>query len=93
MMDLKDIIKWFVPCFHLLLMKKVRKIDVKLTLVCCLFLFFISGAACDAEVSDSVEKTFLNENFNLSSTVQNTSRNDSIENGERNLKESFSTGK
>lgn len=37
-MDLKEIIKWFIPCFHILLAVFV-KMDTKLTFVY-LFLFF-----------------------------------------------------
>lgn len=36
-MDIKDIIKWFIPCFHLLL--RFARMNVRLTFVC-LFLLF-----------------------------------------------------
>lgn len=38
-MDLKEIIKWFIPCFHILLLKKVKMCG-RLTFIC-LFLLFI----------------------------------------------------
>ncbi|KAJ8707253.1 hypothetical protein PYW08_011387 [Mythimna loreyi] len=39
-MDLKEIIKWFIPCFHILLLKKIKMCG-RLTFIC-LFLLFIS---------------------------------------------------
>ncbi|XP_050359083.1 uncharacterized protein LOC126779209 [Nymphalis io] len=37
-MDLKEIIKWFIPCFHVLLYYRIYKMDFRLTI--CLFLLF-----------------------------------------------------
>lgn len=49
-MDLKEIIKWFIPCFHRLLRVFTRKFDVCLTFAC-LFLFFFTCPSLAAKVS------------------------------------------
>lgn len=46
-MDLKEIIKWFIPCFHILL--AVLK-DRRLTFVC-LFLLFNMRVSCAAKLN------------------------------------------
>lgn len=54
MMDLKEIIKWFIPCFHILQIK----IDTKMIFVC-LFLFFnlCASAGVNSVSENSVEST------------------------------------
>ncbi|KAJ8704451.1 hypothetical protein PYW07_011639 [Mythimna separata] len=57
-MDLKEIIKWFIPCFHILLLKKVKMCG-RLTFIC-LFLLFIlrpsygQGVDANSLVSDDI---------------------------------------
>ncbi|XP_049882871.1 uncharacterized protein LOC126378503 [Pectinophora gossypiella] len=64
MMDLKDIIKWFIPCFHILLLKK-RKMSKKIVVIC-LFLFF--NIIC-AEVSDVVSENSLVQTKNVGDSL------------------------
>ncbi|KAL4706257.1 hypothetical protein ACJJTC_017424 [Scirpophaga incertulas] len=50
-MDLREIIRWFIPCFHILL-NIFNKMDTRLTLVC-LFLFFNSCPTYGAKVNSA----------------------------------------
>lgn len=60
-MDLKEIIKWFIPCFHIL----QKKMDLKVIVVC-LFLFFNLCSRAEASVSvNNLENTKnLDNNYN-----------------------------
>ncbi|XP_035455537.2 uncharacterized protein LOC118279833 isoform X2 [Spodoptera frugiperda] len=51
MMDLKEIIKWFIPCFHILLMKKVKMCRF---IFICLFLLFILRPSYASDASKLV---------------------------------------
>ncbi|OWR47141.1 hypothetical protein KGM_210190 [Danaus plexippus plexippus] len=68
MMDLKEIIKWFIPCFHLLLNDRSFKMDVPLTVFCLLLLFAYPSSAAklysDNEVS-SVDSNLSNFTKNI----------------------------
>lgn len=77
-MDLREIIKWFIPCFHILLMgaryKKTRWILV------CLFLVFQSRGALAAPGDASVRIVDA-ETKNVDSyneTYSNVNQSDSI---------------
>ncbi|XP_063898308.1 uncharacterized protein LOC110381583 [Helicoverpa armigera] len=71
-MDLKEIIKWFIPCFHILLLKKVKMFG-RLTYIV-LFLLFIWRPGCGANanlVSDSIDtknvvSSYLDSKYNQS---------------------------
>lgn len=65
MMDLKEIIKWFIPCFHILLYYKRVKM-IKMTHVFCLFLIFLARPSFGANVnsfSDANTKNVVNYNY------------------------------
>ncbi|XP_026741996.1 uncharacterized protein LOC113504092 isoform X2 [Trichoplusia ni] len=55
-MDLKEIIKWFIPCFHILLLKRVKMFNF---VYVCLFLLFICrpgyGAGVNSLVSGDID--------------------------------------
>ncbi|VVC97431.1 unnamed protein product [Leptidea sinapis] len=65
MMDIKDIIKWFIPCFHVLLWC-ARKISARLTVVC-LFLIlcptYEAKVLSDTNVAISKSNTKSLDNF------------------------------
>lgn len=77
-MDLKEIIKWFIPCFHILLLKKVIMCG-RLTYVC-LFLLFIlrpsygHGVDANSLVSDDIDAKNV-VNFSYLDTRNNQSDN------------------
>lgn len=48
-MDLKEIIKWFIPCFHILLYNKVKML--KMWQILCLFLLFFARPSYGANVN------------------------------------------
>ncbi|XP_075988093.1 uncharacterized protein LOC142984418 isoform X2 [Anticarsia gemmatalis] len=53
MMDLKEIIKWFIPCFHILLYKKVKMSC--LTRICLFLILFLARPSCGANVNSFSE--------------------------------------
>ncbi|XP_013143650.1 PREDICTED: uncharacterized protein LOC106107360 [Papilio polytes] len=67
MMDLKEIIKWFIPCFHILLINKRGRTNVYMTFVC---LFLISntrpgyGAKVNSISDTKISFNNLNNNHN-----------------------------
>lgn len=89
MMDLKDIIKWFIPCFHLLLYK-LNKMDVLLTV--CLVLLFTCPSL--AQVNQRYDEGFNSYTKNLvnSSLNENQSVRSIVEAG-RKILEDTSLGK
>ncbi|XP_045529253.1 uncharacterized protein LOC123717353 [Pieris brassicae] len=73
MMDIKDIIKWFIPCYHLLL--RFARMDVRLTFVC-LFLFF-SCPSYAGKVNSAKDVGFSDKHskqLNISSDYYNYSQ-------------------
>lgn len=67
-MDLKEIIRWFLPCFHLLLIKK-RKMSANLTIICLslFFNFILVNGSSDSDVvvnRNKIEST-KNVDFNV----------------------------
>lgn len=72
MMDLKEIIKWFIPCFHLLLMR-LNKMDALLT-VCIVLLFSCPSLAQvnqrNAAGLNSHTKYLVNNSFNENQSVK-----------------------
>lgn len=65
-MDLKEIIKWFIPCFHILLIKKVKMLG-RLTYICLFLLFILRpsyGANVNSLVSEDIDtKNVINYNL------------------------------
>lgn len=79
MMDLKDIIKWFIPCFHILLInKKLKRYkNVHVTFIC-LFLFLNSCTANEAK-DISVSDLIANNNSLEQNTKYLITKNNSQE--------------
>lgn len=75
-MDIKDIIKWFIPCFHVLLLRFAR-MDVRLTFVCLFLLFSCSTyagnahGAKDVGFSDRYSKQLntFSDNYNYNQSI------------------------
>ncbi|KAM3955280.1 uncharacterized protein ACR2FA_010828 [Aphomia sociella] len=69
-MDLKEIIKWFIPCFHILLLinKKMDMRVMRLTFVC-LFLFFnfcsVDGAKVNSVTQLELSRNSINDTKNI----------------------------
>ncbi|XP_013185132.2 uncharacterized protein LOC106130752 [Amyelois transitella] len=78
-MDLKEIIKWFIPCFHILLFLN-RKMQVHMTI--CLFLFFnlclVNGARLNKEfvTSESIDNAKNVDNLDKFNFNQSEVRDD-----------------
>ncbi|XP_023952225.2 uncharacterized protein LOC112056110 isoform X2 [Bicyclus anynana] len=77
-MDLKEIIKWFIPCFHRLLYRFARKLDLTLTFPC-LFLLFFCCPSYAAKVN-SVMGSNLSLSNNLGSGYNYTKNVEIVEN-------------
>ena len=89
MMDLKEIIKWFIPCFHLLLLN-INKMKVILTV--CLVLIFScpTSAQVDQRNAGGLNnhtKYLVNNSFNENQSVR------SIAEVGRNFLENSAVGK
>ncbi|XP_034838513.1 uncharacterized protein [Maniola hyperantus] len=70
-MDLREIIKWFIPCFHRLLYNFTRKFDVCLTFAC-LFLLFFACPSLAAKVNRDTDSSLVFSNNNLDSKLNYT---------------------
>ncbi|XP_038217668.1 uncharacterized protein LOC119836424 [Zerene cesonia] len=75
-MDIKDIIKWFIPCFHVLLLAGSRKMTLWLTFLASFLLFCPSYAAKLNGASDvGLSNSYLNAKvFNISENKYNLTR-------------------
>ncbi|XP_053621566.1 uncharacterized protein LOC128681579 [Plodia interpunctella] len=93
-MDLKEIIKWFIPCFHILLFLN-KKMYVRMTF--CLFLFFnlclVNGATVNKElgVSERIDNAKNIVNYDNKFSFNQSVVNDVFE--EKGLIEDESTGR
>lgn len=72
MMDLKEIIKWFIPCFHILLINKRGRTNVYMTFVC-LFLISNTRPGYGAKVNNisGTQISFNNLNNNDNNLIVN----------------------
>ncbi|XP_068622245.1 uncharacterized protein [Battus philenor] len=79
MMDLKEIIKWFIPCFHILLTYKLKRSKFNLSIVYLILLFnlrlgFGANVNSDSETENSHSIINLRED-SLESSMYNQSAN------------------
>ncbi|XP_059062609.1 uncharacterized protein LOC131855367 [Achroia grisella] len=85
-MDLKEIIKWFIPCFHILLLFN-KIMDRRLTFVClCLFFNFcsIDGAKVNSDVQLNLSQNSINSTKNIVNNGEVSKFNQSEEIGKNN---------
>lgn len=94
-MDLKEIIKWFIPCFHILL-HKVKM--CKFMYISCLFLILFVRPSCGANFynsSDENTKNVVNYKYldPFSPSDNRGLSNNKLKNEEKSLEIDTSVGK